>query len=122
MHTIDTKHALNACATDGGNVGIAILLIIYGTLIEAGGVIGFVKAKSRPSLISGLVSGALLTISGVMVLLGVSIGSDIGLVLAAALCALFGWRLAKTRKMMPSGMMLFVSIVVTVILAVTMFS
>ncbi len=93
-----------------------LLLIIYGTLVETGGIVGFVKAKSRPSLISGLASGAVLTLSGIMALLGVPSGSYAGLVVTLVLCALFGWRFARTRAMMPSGMMLFVSIAVAVVL------
>ncbi len=101
-------------------MGEGILLILYGTLVEVGGVIGFVKAKSRPSLISGLTSGAVLTVSGIMALLAVPSGSYLGLVVTVALCALFGWRFARTKAMMPSGMMLLVSIAVAVILIALM--
>ncbi len=99
-------------------MGKAILLIIYGTLVEIGGVVGFMKAKSKPSLISGTAAGALLTISGVLVLLRVSFGAYLGLFVTVALCALFSWRFARTKALMPSGMMLFISVVVAVVLAI----
>ncbi len=102
-------------------MGEGILLIIYGSLVEAGGIIGFLKAKSRPSLISGLASGVVLTISGIAALLGATTGSYVGLFVTVLVCALFSWRFARTKAMMPSGMMLFVSIAVAVVLAVLIF-
>lgn len=102
-------------------MGNAILLIIYGTLVEVGGIIGFVKARSRPSLISGISAGALLTASGVMVLLNVPIGTYLGLFVTIALCAIFAWRFVKTKALMPSGMMLLISIIVALILLAIMF-
>ena len=86
-----------------------IVLVIYAALVGAGGVMGFLKAKSRPSLIAGLASAAL-----AMVALGVTfadpmVGFGLGAVLSALLLAMFAARYAKGRKFMPGGMMVLVS-------------
>ena len=93
------------------------VLIAYGLFVEAGGFIGFVKSKSKASLIAGGISGALLLLSGGLALIGVAAGGYIGFVVTLVLVVMFGMRLAKTKKFMPSGMMLAVSIVVAGVLA-----
>ena len=75
------------------------------------------KSKSKASLIAGGISGALLLLSGGLVLIGVAAGGYIGFVVTLVLVVMFGMRLAKTKKFMPSGMMLAVSIVVAGVLA-----
>ncbi len=89
----------------------AIILIgVYATLIFAGGLIGFLKAGSKASLISGSASAALL--AGAF-WLGQSNGVQ-GLWMAAAVAGLlavvFSIRFSKTRAWMPSGMMLVLSL------------
>lgn len=95
---------------------MAYVLIAYGLFVEAGGFIGFVKSKSKVSLIAGGISGALLLLSGGLVLMEVPAGGYVGLAVTLILNVMFAMRLAKTRKFMPSGMMLAVSIVVAGIL------
>lgn len=90
----------------------AIILIIYGALVEAGGVMGYVKAKSKASLISGAVSGLLLIVCAIAILAGFPAGAQAGLGVTVLLCVVFAMRLAKTRKMMPSGMLLILSLAV----------
>jgi uncharacterized membrane protein (UPF0136 family) len=89
------------------------VLAIYAVLLAVGGIIGYVKAGSKPSLIAGLASALLSLIA-----LGVSIASPtwgmaIGAVLAALLAAFFGRRyLVTTRKFMPAGLLAAVSLIV----------
>jgi uncharacterized membrane protein (UPF0136 family) len=47
-------------------------------------------------------------------------GLGMGIVIAALLCVVFGVRFLKTRKIMPSGMMLGVSILALVLLALSL--
>lgn len=101
-------------------MSVAILLIGYGTLVELGGIMGFVKARSKPSLIAGVACGAVLTISGVLVWIGAAFGSYIGFGMTLLLCLIFGQRLAKTKAMIPSGIMLISSIAVALVLALMM--
>lgn len=84
--------------------------LVFGVLAIAGGVMGFVKAKSKASLIAGGVSGLLLMLAGALILLGRSpgptVGLAIGLVVSLLLAGRFGAVFAKSRKMMPAGLML----------------
>jgi uncharacterized membrane protein (UPF0136 family) len=95
-----------------------ITLGIYAALLAVGGVMGFVKAKSKASLISGLLSAAFAVVALVLAALNVSWGFPLGLLLAITLFILFGYRYAaKGRKFMPSGLLAIVSIVVIIVLA-----
>ena len=97
-----------------------VTLGIYGLLLAVGGLIGYFKAGSRPSLIAGLLSAV-----AAFAALGLSVGKSqlavaLGLVLSIVLFILFGYRYAvKTGKFMPSGMLAVVSLIVLVVLIVT---
>ncbi len=82
-----------------------IAAIGYGVLAIAGGVLGYAKAKSLPSLLSGLVSGGLLVLSGVLQQQGNEWGRFLALILTIALIVVFAIRFWKTRKIMPAGLM-----------------
>lgn len=82
-----------------------IAAIAYGILAVVGGIIGYVQAKSKASLISGSISGILLIIAGILQLQGQSAGLILATVITAVLVIVFGIRLTKTRKFMPAGLM-----------------
>ena len=82
-----------------------IAAITYGILAMIGGIIGYVQAQSKASLISGSVSGLLLIFSGVMQLQGYTWGIILATVVTVVLVVVFAIRLAKTRKFMPAGLM-----------------
>jgi len=84
------------------------ILWIYIVLLVVGGLIGFFKGKSKPSLITSVIFAALL----VLCALRVVFQSYVADILLAALLVVFGWRLAKTKKFMPSGLMLVLTLVV----------
>ena len=101
----------------------AIAMGIYGVLLAAGGLVGYLKAGSRPSLIAGTISALAAFASLGLCLAGSRLGPALGLVLAIALSALFGYRYAiKTRKFMPSGMLAVVSLVVLLVMIGVIFS
>jgi uncharacterized membrane protein (UPF0136 family) len=94
-----------------------IALGIYAALLALGGIMGFVKARSRPSLIAGLVSAVAALATLGLSAAGSQFGIPLGLLVAVLLFLFFGYRFAlKNRKFMPNGMMAVVSLVVIAVL------
>jgi uncharacterized membrane protein (UPF0136 family) len=91
------------------------VLWVYIILLLAGGLIGFVKAGSKISLVSSAVFAALLiltTLRGVF-----QRGFALGLAnVILVLLLLFAMRLGTTRKFMPSGLILLATVVVLALL------
>jgi uncharacterized membrane protein (UPF0136 family) len=89
-----------------------IALWIYVTLLLAGGVVGFVKAGSKISLVTSAIFAVALCATGIIkpfyitrIILGI---------LAVVFCV----RYLKTSKFMPSGLILLFSVVVLGVLLV----
>jgi len=95
--------------TGMGAVQIAQYAVLATAVFVAlGGIMGFVKAKSKASLIAGVISGIVL---GVCYFIGTSdpkIGLAASCVVLTLLDGMFAVRLKKTKKFMPSGMMLII--------------
>ena len=87
------------------NLAIAAT-IAYALLSGLGGIWGYIKSKSKPSLISGVISGVLLLIAAFMQSQGSNLGLLISKVITVLLIAVFAIRLTKTKKFMPTGIML----------------
>ena len=77
------------------------VLWIYIVLLVIGGLIGFLKGKSKVSLIMSVAFAAALSLCAVGILFRPA--ADI---LLAALLVVFAVRLTKTKKFMPAGLML----------------
>src|SRR5512133_2222888 len=91
------------------------VLWTYILLLVAGGLFGFFKAKSKISLITSVISAALLILTAIPGLLSPRLGSGMAYVIMAILLVVFGIRLAKTNKFMPSGMMLLLTLMALVL-------
>ncbi len=87
------------------NPGI-MAAIAYGVLAVVGGIMGYMKAKSKISLLSGVLCGLLLISGGILQLQGMSWGLILATLIAALLVIVFTIRLLKTRKLMPAGLMI----------------
>ena len=87
------------------------VLWIYIILLLAGGLIGFLKAKSKVSLIMSAVFAALLVLTTLRGVFQPAFARDLANVLMALLIVVFAVRLAKTKNFMPSGLMLAATIV-----------
>jgi uncharacterized membrane protein (UPF0136 family) len=87
------------------------VLWVYIVLLVVGGLIGFLKAKSKVSLIMSVTFAALLTLCAV----GAVFKYYMADIFLAALLVVFAIRLAKTKKFMRSGMMLILSVIALVL-------
>lgn len=83
------------------------VLWIYILLLIVGGLMGFIKGKSKISLITSLIFAALLSLCAKHFLEVVNL--PLPEILLGVLLVVFGIRLAKTKKFMPSGLMVTVT-------------
>jgi len=95
-----------------------ITLGVYAALLGLGGAIGYLKAGSKPSLVAGVASALFAVICLLAVRADPLIGLWLGAGLATLLLIFFGFRFAKSRKFMPSGLMVLVSVLVLVLMVV----
>jgi uncharacterized membrane protein (UPF0136 family) len=98
-----------------------VTLGIYAVLLAIGGVIGYLKAGSRPSLIAGTLSALAAAVALALSINNNRLGVPLGLLLSIGLFVLFGYRYAvKTRKFMPSGLLAVSSLVVLAVMFLVM--
>lgn len=86
------------------------VLWIYIVLLLVGGLIGFLKAGSKVSLITSAVAAAALVLTAIRGLFAPSLARALADIIMAALLIVFAIRLTRTKKFMPSGLMLVVTI------------
>jgi uncharacterized membrane protein (UPF0136 family) len=83
-----------------------LVLWVYIVLLLAGGLAGYLKAGSAVSLIASGISAVLLALFALDLL-----PFQYYWIVLLLLIGIFGLRLAKTKKFMPSGMMLILTAV-----------
>ncbi|MSU21494.1 MAG: hypothetical protein EXS30_08865 [Pedosphaera sp.] len=86
----------------------SLTLSIYVALLIVGGLIGFLKAGSKASLIMSAAFAAMLALCQFLIPSMVS-------VLLVVLLIFFGMRFAKGRKFMPAGLMTIVTLVTLIL-------
>ena len=82
------------------------ILWIYIILLVVGGLIGFFKAKSQVSLVMSVAFAAALSLCAA----GIIFQPYVADILLVALLVVFTMRLVKTKKFIPAGLMLIVTI------------
>jgi uncharacterized membrane protein (UPF0136 family) len=82
------------------------VLWIYIILLVAGGLIGFFKGKSQVSLVMSVAFAAALSLCAA----GIVFRSYVADILLAALLVVFAMRVNKTKKFMPAGLMLTITL------------
>ena len=88
------------------NMNQTKILWIYIVLLVIGGLMGFFKGKSRVSLIMSVSFAAALSLCAAQIIFRAYVAD----ILLAVLLVVFGLRLAKTKKFMPSGLMLVITL------------
>lgn len=84
--------------------------LAFGLLTIFGGLYGYLKVKSQPSLIAGLLSGLILIFSFYWMSRNVLIAASIGCVVSLLLFGRFFHVWQRTRKTMPSLPMMILSL------------
>lgn len=92
-----------------------VLIALYGLLIAIGGIIGYLKARSRVSLIAGLSSAAGLWLAAYANRRNQPSGLLLATLIAILLIIFFSFRWGQTRKFMPAGLMTILSAVATIL-------
>src|SRR5262245_14268494 len=96
-----------------------VTLAIYAILLAVGGLIGYLKAGSRPSMIAGSISAVAVVAAMWLTARNNRWGIPLGMIISITLFLLFGYRYAvKTRKFMPSGLLAIASLVVLAVMFV----
>ncbi len=95
---------------------VQILMIVYGVLLIIGGVMGYVEAKSVISLIAGSITGLLELVAYALARTQPKTGFGLGLIVAILLIFSTLPRYLKSHKIMPSGLIILCSVVMTVLL------
>ena len=90
-----------------------LLLYIYGILLIVGGLMGYIKAKSVPSLVAGLVCGFIALLMGYRY--AWHFAPHVAFILAIVLIFMMGKRFVSTKKFMPAGLIVLLSLVVAIV-------
>lgn len=86
------------------------VLWVYIVLLMAGGLMGFLRAGSRVSLTSSAAFAAALVLCAIPGVFDADFRTGAVNVLLAVLLVVFAVRLGKTRKFMPAGLMLVLTL------------
>jgi uncharacterized membrane protein (UPF0136 family) len=88
-----------------------IYFLVFGVLTIAGGIIGYVKAKSAASVVAGTITGIMLIVAGLILPAHRELGLVLALFTSAILAAQFVPRLLRTGRVMPAGVMSVLSVI-----------
>ena len=91
------------------------ILWVYIVLLVAGGLLGFLKAKSKASIITSVIFAALLSLCATRGILDAHMATVLANVILAFLLVFFGWRLTKSKKFMPNGLMVVLTLAALVL-------
>ena len=90
-----------------------VLLYVYGLVLILGGTMGYVKAKSVPSLVAGVICGVIALLLGYYYTW--HFAPEAALLLSILLIVIMGRRYLRTRKAMPALLVVVLSFIVAVV-------
>ncbi|OGB68172.1 MAG: hypothetical protein A2Y94_13075 [Caldithrix sp. RBG_13_44_9] len=93
------------------------VIFLFGVFSLVGGLIGYIKADSMPSLIAGSISGVILLFCSYGILKGNQLAAIVTLVVALLLGGRFLLTIIKNFKLMPDFLMILFSLL-TIILVI----
>jgi uncharacterized membrane protein (UPF0136 family) len=93
-----------------------IVVVVYALLVMVGGMIGFIKANSVPSLVMGITFALGLLLCAVAMVKGIKLGYYASIILALILTIFFTYRYGISQHFMPAGLMSILSIVIIIAL------
>lgn len=99
----------------------AIVVTVFGIFCIVGGVIGFAKAASMISLVTGGISGILLLICAWGISQGNPLATIVSLILALALGGRFFGTWMKNKRVMPDLIMVILAVVSFVVVVLKFF-
>jgi uncharacterized membrane protein (UPF0136 family) len=97
-----------------------LLLYIYGVLLILGGLMGYIKGKSVPSLVAGGICGVIALLLGYYYTW--HFAPHAALLLSLLLIFIMGKRYLNSRKVMPALLIVVLSIVVAIVQIYVIFS
>lgn len=83
----------------------------FGIVVILGGIIGYWQAGSKISLLSGCISGILLLICAFGLGQNYGWAKPLAIIITTALVVIFTFRLQKSRKFMPAGLMVILGVI-----------
>ena len=87
-----------------------IYFLVFGLFTIVGGIIGYVKAASTPSLVAGSISGLLLLGSALLLPAHRTVALIISLIVSLLLAIQFLPKFIRTGAFMPAGVMSLLSV------------
>jgi len=93
-----------------------VIFWCYIVLLLIGGLIGFFKSHSKISLITSAVAAAVLVLTRLPGVFNYTFARELDDVVMAVLLVVFAIRLSKTKRFLPSGLLLVLTVVVLALL------
>lgn len=93
-----------------------LVTALYGLIVLGGGLIGFIKAQSIPSLIMGGFTGTLLFVLAWGIWHSCKYSYWLAFAISMFLTAFFAYRYWSTMVFMPAGLMAIISLIVAMLL------
>ena len=110
------RHPVHHCNESSTNtIMFDQYCIAFGLISIIFGFLGFLRAKSKASLIAGGISGVLLILAGLMMLQGARWGLYLGFGVCVLLLLRFLPTFLKTKRIYPAGIMGALALVGTVL-------